>query len=64
MYEEAVVRPLNVRRRREEMMEVNVGRDVDVDFVGAGEGGLKSPVWVPKLTPTRKGEDLFIRVGW
>ncbi|KAH9877711.1 hypothetical protein J1614_002928 [Plenodomus biglobosus] len=64
MYEEAVVRPLNVRRRREEMMEVNVGRDVDVDFVGGGEGGLKSPVWVPRLTPTRKGEDLFIRVGW
>lgn len=59
MYEAAVVKPLNVRRRRDEMMEVNVGRDVDVDAEG-----LKSPVWVPRLTPTRKGDDLFISVGW
>ncbi|KAI8932159.1 hypothetical protein NX059_011042 [Plenodomus lindquistii] len=57
----AAVRPLNVRRRGEEMSEVNVGRDVDVDFE---TGGLSSPVWVPRLTPTRKGEDLWIRVGW
>ncbi|KAH7067287.1 hypothetical protein BKA63DRAFT_521891 [Paraphoma chrysanthemicola] len=47
------------RRRREEMAEINVGRDVEVD-----DQGLKSPVWVPRLTPTRKGEDLFISVGW
>ncbi|KAH7371251.1 hypothetical protein BKA66DRAFT_514281 [Pyrenochaeta sp. MPI-SDFR-AT-0127] len=59
MYEPAVVKPLNVRRRRDEMMEVNVGRDVDVDAEG-----MKSPVWVPRLTPTRKGDDLFISVGW
>lgn len=60
MYEAAAaVKPLNVRRKKDEMMEVNVGRDVDVD----GEG-LKSPVWVPRLTPTRKGDDLFISVGW
>ncbi|KAF1924186.1 uncharacterized protein M421DRAFT_9018 [Didymella exigua CBS 183.55] len=26
--------------------------------------GLKSPVWIPHLTPTRKGDDLFISVGW
>jgi hypothetical protein len=26
-------------------------------------GGLKSPpVWTPRLTPTRRGEDLFLRV--
>lgn len=25
---------------------------------------LKSPVWIPHLTPTRKGDDLFISVGW
>lgn len=49
--------PLRVRRNRDEMKEINVGRDVDYD-------GLKSPVWVPRLTPTRKGEDLFISVGW
>ncbi|KAJ4372761.1 hypothetical protein N0V86_008127 [Didymella sp. IMI 355093] len=34
----------------------------------AGAGGemigLKSPVWIPHLTPTRKGDDLFISVGW
>ncbi|KAF1846896.1 uncharacterized protein K460DRAFT_352097 [Cucurbitaria berberidis CBS 394.84] len=59
MYEPAAVKPLKVRRRRDEMMEVNVGRDVDVDAEG-----MKSPVWVPRLTPTRKGEDLFISVGW
>lgn len=59
MYEADVVQPLNVRRKRDEMMEVNVGRDVDVDAEG-----LKSPVWVPRLTPTRKGNDLFISVGW
>lgn len=62
MYEEQVVRPLNVRRKRaEDMMEVNIGRDVDVDF---GADGLKSPVWIPRLTPRKKGEDLFLEVGW
>jgi stress response protein YsnF len=72
MYDEelspAPVKPLNVkrkeetlsvRRKRDEMKEINVGRDVDID-----EGGLKSPIWVPRLTPTRKGDDLFISVGW
>lgn len=53
--------PLKVRRNRDEMKEINVGRDVDHD---AEVNGLKSPVWVPRLTPTRKGEDLFISVGW
>jgi hypothetical protein len=59
MYEEDVVQPLNVRRKRDEMKEVNIGRDVDVDGVAEG---LKSPVWVPRLTPSRKGEDLYISV--
>ena len=61
MYEEQVVRPLNVRKRGEDMKEVNIGRDVDVDF---GADGLKSPVWIPRLTPRKKGEDLFLEVGW
>ncbi len=61
MYEQDVVRPLNVRRKRDEMSELNIGRDVDVDF---DRDGLKSPVWVPRLTPRRKGEDLFLEVGW
>ena len=36
------------------------------DSVAAGGEmvGLKSPVWIPHLTPTRKGDDLFISVGW
>jgi hypothetical protein len=53
--------PLSVRRNQDEMSEINVGRDVNHD---AAMNGLKSPVWIPRLTPTRKGEDLFISVGW
>jgi hypothetical protein len=59
MYEEDLVQPLNVRRKRDEMAEINIGRDVDVD-----PEGLKSPVWVPRLTPRKKGEDMFLEVGW
>lgn len=75
MYGGDVVAPLNVvaksrddreglssRRKRDEMQEINVGRDVEHD--GVGGDGLKSPVWVPRLTPKRNGEDLFISVGW
>ena len=61
MYEEDVVKPLNVRRRRDEMSALNIGRDVDVDF---DRVGLKSPVWVLRLTPRKKGDDLFLEVGW
>lgn len=68
MYEEDVVRPLNVSRRRggggrrDEMSGVgNMGRDADTDFE---RDGLKSPAWVPRLTPRKKGEDLFLEVGW
>ncbi|KAH8625214.1 hypothetical protein IG631_20679 [Alternaria alternata] len=61
MYEEDFVKPLNVRRKRDEMSELNIGRDVDVNF---DRDGLKSPVWVPRLTPRKKGEDLFLEVGW
>ncbi|KAF2825830.1 hypothetical protein CC86DRAFT_467446 [Ophiobolus disseminans] len=58
----STIAPLRVRRRADEMREINVGRDVQHNEVD--EQGLKSPVWVPRLTPTRKGEDLFISVGW
>lgn len=61
MYEEDVVRPLNVRRKRDEMTELNIGRDVDVDYEN---DGLKSPLWIPRLTPRKKGEDMFLEVGW
>lgn len=56
MYEEDVVRPLNVRRRGR-------GRGDHGDD-GHGEVELKSPLWLPRLTPTRGKEgDLWIRVG-
>jgi len=55
MYEEDVVRPLNVRRRG----------DYGPDRACA-RGGVedKHPVWIPKLMAT-KGEDgdLWLRVG-
>lgn len=51
---------LKARRKKDEMQEINVGRDVEHDV----QGGLKSPVWVPRLTPRREGEDLFLSVGW
>ena len=52
---EDVVRPLSIVKKAD-------GKRV------SGQGGemvgLKSPVWIPHLTPTRKGDDLFISVGW
>lgn len=67
MYEIEAIKPLNVkknesltvRRHKDEMKEINVGRDVVY-----GADGLASPIWAPKLTPSRKGDDLFISVGW
>jgi hypothetical protein len=53
--EEDVVRPLSIVKK------ANGKR------VSGQEGemiGLKSPVWIPHLTPARKGDDLFISVGW
>lgn len=51
-----VIRPLSIVKK------------TDVAARQSKEGGemvgLKSPVWIPHLTPTRKGEDLFISVGW
>ncbi|KAF9700811.1 hypothetical protein EKO04_001826 [Ascochyta lentis] len=51
-----VVRPLSIVKK------------TDVAARQSREGGemigLKSPIWIPHLTPTRKGEDLFISVGW
>lgn len=53
VHEADIVRPLSIVKKRES---------------GQGGGGemvgLKSPVWIPHLTPTRKGDDLFISVGW
>ncbi|KAH6642166.1 hypothetical protein C7974DRAFT_96519 [Boeremia exigua] len=53
--QEDMVRPLSIIKK------TDINRD-------SGQGGqmigLKSPVWIPHLTPTRKGDDLFISVGW
>ncbi|KAF2997161.1 hypothetical protein E8E13_005576 [Curvularia kusanoi] len=50
-----VVRPLSIVKKT----------DVQKQSVHGGDStGLKSPAWVPHLTPTRKGDDLFISVGW
>lgn len=49
-------RPLSIVKKRD---------SVGVQGGDVGEMvGLKSPVWIPHLTPTRKGDDLFISVGW
>jgi hypothetical protein len=48
-----VVRPLNIKRNTGDMST----KQTIVD-------AMKSPVWIPHLTPTRKGDDLFISVGW
>jgi hypothetical protein len=47
------VQPLNIKRNTGEMAT----KQTFVD-------GLKSPTLIPHLTPTRKGDDLFISVGW
>ncbi len=64
MYEEDMVRPLNVRRHGKdgEMKQVAAGKDVR--FQSFTSDGLNSPTWVPRLTPTPKGKDMFISVGW
>jgi hypothetical protein len=46
-------RPLSIVKKRD-----------SVGVQGGEMVGLKSPVWIPHLTPTRKGDDLFISVGW
>ncbi|KAF3048571.1 hypothetical protein E8E11_005678 [Didymella keratinophila] len=46
-------RPLSIVKKRD-----------SVAAAGGEMAGLKSPVWIPHLTPTRKGDDLFISVGW
>ncbi|KAF2705894.1 hypothetical protein K504DRAFT_86070 [Pleomassaria siparia CBS 279.74] len=51
MYEIDVVKPLNVRPRKQSVVGVNAGQ-------------LMSPGWVPHLTPTRFGEDLMISVSY
>ncbi|KAK5114094.1 hypothetical protein LTR62_002663 [Meristemomyces frigidus] len=36
---------------------------IDVDGERSQQVGLESPVWEPKLTPSRRGDDLFLEVG-
>jgi hypothetical protein len=50
MYDTDLVHPLNVRSRQEQ-------RTPD-------SNDLKSPIWVPNLTPKRHGDDLFLSVSY
>ncbi|KAF2736090.1 hypothetical protein EJ04DRAFT_511362 [Polyplosphaeria fusca] len=52
MYETDFVRPLNIRAKSGLQPP-----EVDVE-------GLKSPLWVPRLTPRKEGDDLFISVSY
>lgn len=51
MYEMEAVRPLQIRARPQEQQPVDIN-------------ALKSPAWVPRLTPTRQGDDLLISVTY
>jgi hypothetical protein len=53
MYEPDVVRPLTIRSKIQQLPP-------PVEEMQA----LKSPAWVPRLTPTRQGEDLLISVTY
>ncbi|KAJ8105841.1 hypothetical protein OPT61_g9938 [Boeremia exigua] len=50
-----IIRPLSIIKKTDVKRESGQGGEMV---------GLKSPVWIPHLTPTRKGDDLFISVGW
>lgn len=52
----AVIRPLSIVKKTE-VERPSAQRSEEMV-------GLSSPVWIPHLTPTRKGDDLFISVGW
>ncbi|KAF2438553.1 hypothetical protein P171DRAFT_437016 [Karstenula rhodostoma CBS 690.94] len=52
MFEPDVVKPLTIRKTQ--LLQTPT-EDMQV---------LKSPVWVPRLTPTRQGDDLFINVTY
>lgn len=58
------IKPLNIRRgiHAPEIKGLNIERGRA--RTRGDDEGLKSPEWVPRLTPTRKGEDLMISVGW
>ncbi|KAF2873592.1 hypothetical protein BDV95DRAFT_347966 [Massariosphaeria phaeospora] len=51
MYDAAVLRPLTIRSKHQLEPPIEMG-------------ALKSPAWVPRLTPTRQGDDLLISVTY
>jgi hypothetical protein len=55
--EALVVRPLSIVKKTDVQRMSVQGEQSEME-------GLRSPVWIPHLTPTRKGDDLFISVGW
>jgi hypothetical protein len=54
MYEQDVVRPLSIRPRPQQLLQTP---RMEME-------ALKSPAWVPRLTPTRHGDDLLISVTY
>ncbi|KAJ4310968.1 hypothetical protein N0V94_008171 [Neodidymelliopsis sp. IMI 364377] len=52
-----VIRPLSIVKKTD--VALRQSKEMGGEMIG-----LKSPVWIPHLTPTRKGDDLFISVGW
>ncbi|KAF2646234.1 hypothetical protein P280DRAFT_5003 [Massarina eburnea CBS 473.64] len=57
MYEPDVVRPLSIRPKPQGPQFLHTPRTEITE-------ALKSPAWVPRLTPTRQGEDLLISVTY
>lgn len=55
MYDIDVVQPLNVRSKQQQQQAPPLTPSMEA---------LKSPAWVPNLTPTRQGDDLFISVTY
>jgi hypothetical protein len=61
MYDPDVVQPLRISKQPPHPQTpahlAQQSQPVDMN-------GLKSPAWVPRLTPTRQGDDLFISVSY
>ncbi|KAF2659651.1 hypothetical protein K491DRAFT_702080 [Lophiostoma macrostomum CBS 122681] len=58
MYDPDVVQPLRISKQHQTPAHIaQQSQPVDMN-------GLKSPAWVPRLTPTRQGDDLFISVSY
>ncbi|KAF2011539.1 hypothetical protein BU24DRAFT_283411 [Aaosphaeria arxii CBS 175.79] len=62
MYDADAVQPFHANRARDQNYPRQHAHAAAV--ADAATAALKSPLWVPRLTPTRKGDDLFIAVSY